>query len=110
MAKKLQLSYREIEQRLADSFSTNGVNSAEVGYKLLYSFGKSERDIERYKEGKGVLKTFDGLSTPLAKANATLSVTKRVKVYLKHLTDYLSKAYSVIGLHRRCSLQTYWND
>ena len=61
MAKKLQLGYREIEQRLADSFSTNGVNSAEIGYKLLYSFGKGERDIERYKEGKGVLKNFDGL-------------------------------------------------
>ena len=43
-----------------DSFSQN-VNPAEVGYQLLYSFGKSERDIERYKEGKGVLKTFDGL-------------------------------------------------
>ena len=52
MAKKLQLGYREIEQRLADSF-VGGVNPAEVGYKLLYSFGKSERDIERYKEGKG---------------------------------------------------------
>ncbi|MBQ6201915.1 MAG: class I SAM-dependent DNA methyltransferase [Prevotella sp.] len=61
MAKKLQLGYREIEQRLADSFSTNGVNSDEIGYKLLYSFGKGERDIERYKEGKGVLKNFDGL-------------------------------------------------
>ena len=61
MAKRLQLGYREIEQRLADSFSTNGVNSAEVGYQLLYSFGKGERDIERYKEGKGVLKNFDGL-------------------------------------------------
>ena len=60
MAKKLQLGYREIEQRLADSFS-NGVNPAEVGYQLLYSFGNSERDIERYKEGKGILKTFDGL-------------------------------------------------
>ena len=60
MAKKLQLGYREIEQRLADSFAS-GVNPAEVGYQLLYSFGKSERDIERYKEGKGVLKTFDGL-------------------------------------------------
>ena len=60
MAKKLQLGYREIEQRLADSFN-NGVNPADVGYQLLYSFGKSERDIERYKEGKGVLKTFDGL-------------------------------------------------
>ena len=61
MAKKLQLGYREIEQRLVDSFSTNDVNPAEVGYQLLYSFGKSERDIERYKEGKGVLKTFDRL-------------------------------------------------
>lgn len=60
MAKKLQLGYREIEQRLADSFG-NGVRASEVGYQLLYSFGKSERDIERYKEGKGVLKTFDGL-------------------------------------------------
>ena len=60
MAKKLQLGYREIEQRLVDSFSKN-VKPAEVGYKLLYSFGKSERDIERYKEGKGVLKNFDGL-------------------------------------------------
>ena len=60
MAKKLQLGYREIEQRLADSFSSR-VNPAEVGYQLLYSFGKSERDIERFKEGKGVLKTFDGL-------------------------------------------------
>ena len=60
MAKKLQLGYREIEQRLVDSFSKD-VNSAEVGYKLLYSFGKGERDIERYKEGKGVLKNFDGL-------------------------------------------------
>ena len=60
MAKKLQLGYREIEQRLADSFSSS-VRASEVGYQLLYSFGKSERDIERYKEGKGVLKTFDGL-------------------------------------------------
>jgi len=60
MAKKLQLGYREIEQRLSDSFSGR-VNPAEVGFQLLYSFGKSERDIERYKEGKGVLKTFDGL-------------------------------------------------
>ena len=60
MAKKLQLGYREIEQRLVDSFSED-VNPAEVGYKLLYSFGKGERDIERYKEGKGVLRNFDGL-------------------------------------------------
>jgi len=60
MAKKLQLGYREIEQRLVDSFG-RGVPANEVGYALLHSFGKSERDIARYKEGKGVLKTFDGL-------------------------------------------------
>ena len=60
MAKKLQLGYREIEQRLDDSFG-KGIRTDEVGYKLLWCFGKSERDIERYKEGKGVLKTFDGL-------------------------------------------------
>lgn len=65
MAKKLQLGYREIEARLSDSFSRRIANpsehASEIGYQLLYSFGKSERDIERYKEGKGILKTFDGL-------------------------------------------------
>ena len=60
MAKKMQLGYREIELRLADKFG-NVCDAHEVGYALLYSFGKSERDIERYKEGKGILKTFDGL-------------------------------------------------
>ena len=63
MAKKLQLGYREIEARLSltPSPSPKGEGSLEIAYWLLYSFGKSERDIERYKEGKGVLKTFDGL-------------------------------------------------
>lgn len=61
MAKKLQLSYREIEQRLSLTPNPVREGSLEIAYWLLYSFGKSERDIERYKEGKGVLKTFDGL-------------------------------------------------
>ena len=63
MAKKLQLGYREIEARLSltPSPSPKGEGSIEIAYWLLHSFGKSERDIERYKEGKGVLKTFDGL-------------------------------------------------
>ena len=61
MAKKLQLGYREIEERL-EALRNNRIPATEVGYRLLYSFGKSERDIERYKEGKGILKTFvDGL-------------------------------------------------
>ena len=62
MAKKLQLGYREIEARLITPLSPwRGVGGEAVGYNLLYAFGKSERDIERYKEGKGILKTFDGL-------------------------------------------------
>lgn len=63
MAKKLQLGYREIEARLSltPNPSPRGEGSLEIAYWLLHSFGKSERDIERYKEGKGVLKTFDGL-------------------------------------------------
>ena len=37
------------------------ISNDDIGYQLLYAFGKSERDIERFKEGKGVLKTFEGL-------------------------------------------------
>ena len=62
MAKKLRLGYREIEARLITPLSPwRGAGGEAVGYNLLYAFGKSERDIERYKEGKGILKTFDGL-------------------------------------------------
>lgn len=60
MAKKLQLSYKEIESRL-ESFKTRVVPASEVGYEILKAFGKSEKDVSRYKEGKGILKTFDGL-------------------------------------------------
>lgn len=60
MAKKLQLSYKEIEFRL-ESFKTKVVPASEVGYEILKAFGKSEKDVSRYKEGKGILKTFDGL-------------------------------------------------
>lgn len=55
-----QLSYIEIEQRLR-AFADDGVPASEVGYTLLYSFGKSEADIRRYKAGKGVVAKFDGL-------------------------------------------------
>lgn len=61
MAKKTQLGYREIEERLMMAFVDSYTPADEVGYALLYSFGKSERDIERYREGKGIIKTFDGL-------------------------------------------------
>lgn len=60
MAKKAQLGYKEIEERL-QSLKNNSLFADNIGYQLLYAFGKSERDIQRYKEGKGVLRTFDGL-------------------------------------------------
>ena len=60
MAKKNQLGYKEIEERLL-LLNNKSLSADEIGYQLLYAFGKSERDIQRYKEGKGVLKTFDGL-------------------------------------------------
>ena len=60
MAKKVQLGYKDIEKRL-QAIKPVASEADEVGYRLLYAFGKSEKDIARYKEGKGVLKTFDGL-------------------------------------------------
>jgi len=60
MAKKAQLGYKKIEERL-QSLKNNSLFADNIGYQLLYAFGKSERDIQRYKEGKGVLRTFDGL-------------------------------------------------
>ena len=60
MAKKNQLGYKDIEERLL-SLKIQAYPAEEIGYRLLYAFGKSEKDISRYKEGKGILKTFDGL-------------------------------------------------
>lgn len=60
MAKKQQLGYKDVEIRLK-SIKDNHISVEEIGYHILYSFGKGERDIARYKEGKGILKTFDGL-------------------------------------------------
>ncbi len=60
MAKKNQLGYKDIEERLM-AFKSHETPAEEVGFRILYAFGKSEKDISRYKEGKGVLKTFDGL-------------------------------------------------
>ena len=108
MAKKLQLGYREIEQRLADSFA-DGVNAAEVGYKLLYSFGKSERDIERYKEGKGVLKTFDGLLIKglfCYRASSTMQLTN-VLERLKQDQQVLKAAPKIIAVSDGKSILAY---
>lgn len=108
MAKKQQLGYREIEQRLADSFADD-VNPAEVGYKLLYSFGKSERDIERYKEGKGVLKTFDGLLIKglfCYRASSTMQLTN-VLERLKQDQQVLKAAPKIIAVSDGKSILAY---
>ena len=42
MAKKLQLSYKEIESRL-ESFKTKVVPASEDGYEILKAFGKAKR-------------------------------------------------------------------
>ena len=60
MAKKLQLGYKDIEARL-ETLKSKPVPASEVGYEILKAFGKSDKDISRYKEGKGILKTFEGL-------------------------------------------------
>lgn len=60
MPKTRQLEYREIESRL-EMLKGEIIEASEVGYAILHAFGKSEREINRYKEGKGILKTFDGL-------------------------------------------------
>lgn len=60
MAKKIQLSYKEIEDRLR-VLKEKSLAPEEIGFRLLYAFGKGEREIERMKEGKGIIITFDGL-------------------------------------------------
>lgn len=60
MAKKTQLGYQEIEKRLR-IFKEQAIAPDDVPYRLLYCFGKTEADIRRWQEGKGVVKTFDGL-------------------------------------------------
>ena len=60
MAKKIQLSYKEIEDRLS-SLKQESVSAEEIGYRILSAFGKGDSEIRRYKEGKGIISTFNGL-------------------------------------------------
>lgn len=57
MAKKIQLSYKEIEKNLK-TLRDQSVPAEEIGYELLAAFGKGEREIARMREGKGVITTF----------------------------------------------------
>ena len=89
MAKKLQLSYKDIESHLL-LLKAKTMPASEVGYEILMAFGKSARDIERYKEGKGVLKNFDGL---LIKG---LFCYKHTDKY--HLTEILTTALKKVKM------------
>lgn len=60
MAKKQKLSYQDTEAMLK-VFQEREVPATEVGYEILKAFGKSEADVRRYREGKGVLSRYDGL-------------------------------------------------
>lgn len=99
MAKKLQLSYKEIESRL-QTFKSHPVPASEVGYEILKAFGKSDRDISRYKEGKGILKTFDGLLIKglfCYRAEDTMHLTEKLES-LKHDTQVLKAAPKIIAV------------
>ena len=58
MARKLNLSYQDIEASL-EVFKNKQVVASEVGYEILKAFGKSEAEIRRYREGKGILSTYN---------------------------------------------------
>ena len=60
MAKKQNISYQDVELSL-EIFKLRDVSASEVGYEILKAFGKSDADIRRYRESKGILSSFDGL-------------------------------------------------
>lgn len=60
MAKKQNLSYQDIEASL-ENFKNSKISAADVGFCILKAFGKSDADIRRYREGKGVLTNYNGL-------------------------------------------------
>ena len=60
MANTNVLGYHEVEENLM-KWTSGTVSAGEIGYQILKSFGKSDKDIERYKSGKGVVSSFDGL-------------------------------------------------
>ena len=109
MAKKIQLGYKEIEARLLTPLSPWAGDGCVVGYNLLYAFGKSERDIQRYKEGKGVLKTFDGLLIKglfCYRDTTTMRLTAELEL-LKRDTQVLKAAPKIIAVSDGETLLAY---
>lgn len=99
MAKKIQLSYKEIEDRLR-VLKEKTFAPEEIGFRLLYAFGKGERDIQRMKEGKGIISTFDGLLIKKEFCYKAASTLELVSVLedLKRNTNVLKAEPKVIAV------------
>ncbi len=108
MAKKVQLSYKEIEERLR-ILKDNTVDKNELGHQLLYAFGKPESELKRYREGKGVIKTFDGLLVKgllCYKASTTLSFANLLEE-LKQDTQVQKAAPKIIAVSDGTTIRAY---
>lgn len=79
MAKKQNISYQDIGLSL-EVFKLHEVSPSGMGYETLKAFGKNNADIRRYREGKGILSSFDGLfcykHTVVTKLASTLEKLK----------------------------------
>lgn len=61
MAKKSKIrGWQEIESDLKQAFASP-VSPSDIPYLLLATFGSSPAEIKRYREGKGTMRSFDGL-------------------------------------------------
>lgn len=108
MAKKNQLGYKDIEKRL-QAIKPAALDADEIGYRLLYAFGKSEKDIARYKEGKGVLKTFEGLLIKglfCYRGTATPRLTEELE-RLKNDTQVQKAAPKIVAVSDGTTLLAY---
>lgn len=108
MAKKTLLTYKEIEERLRQLREAQKPAS-EIGYTLLWAFGKSEREIERYKDGKDVIKTFNGLLIKglwCYKASTTLRFADELD-RLKEDPQVLKSAPKIIAVSDGITIRAY---
>lgn len=99
MAKKIQLSYKEIEDRLS-SLKQESVSAEEIGYCILSAFGKGDSEIRRYKEGKGIISTFKGLLIKgllCYRGTTTLSLASELEE-LKQNAQVLKAAPKIIAV------------
>lgn len=108
MAKKQNLSYQDIEASL-EVFKDLQVHASEVGFCILKAFGKSDADIRRYREGKGVLTSYDGLLIKGLfgyKATATTQMTS-VLERMKSDMQVIKAAPKIIAVSDGVSILAY---